>query len=148
MEYDDYVLPIIGDEVNRIDGSHFHPIMRAVDDAFDKGIVASCEARLAYVYERKGFASIDVIPGNRNPSYGSSSDDVIVQISVRIDGERLNRGHGLAMTDEINAILVDDRNAQLEKLKEDAQKAKDAALAAQKNYEDRVAAIEALGGSV
>lgn len=42
------------------------------------------EVKIAHVYDRKGYLNADTFGGQRNPSYSSSSDDIIVQVSVRV----------------------------------------------------------------
>lgn len=37
-----------------------------------------------HVYERKGYLSADSLGGPRNSSYGSNSDDVLLQVTIRV----------------------------------------------------------------
>ena len=37
--------------------------------------------RAAYVYDRKGFPSFDALGEGRNKSYGSNSDDIVIQVT-------------------------------------------------------------------
>lgn len=41
--------------------------------------------RVAHAYDRKGYETFDSFYGPQNPSYRSSSDDIIVQVSMRIE---------------------------------------------------------------
>lgn len=38
-----------------------------------------------HAYNRKGYLSLDPLGGSRNPHYSSRTDDVILQITVRVD---------------------------------------------------------------
>lgn len=45
----------------------------------------------AHAYERKGYLAVDAIGGHRNPSYSSRTDDVLLQITVRVDYDRAQK---------------------------------------------------------
>lgn len=59
----------------------------------------------AHAYERKGYISLDAIGGHRNPSYSSPTDDVILQVTVRVNYDRAR---------EIVAAVGEERSAREE----------------------------------
>lgn len=59
----------------------------------------------AHTYERKGYISADTLGGHRNPSYGSRTDDVLLQLTVRVNYDRAR---------EIVAAVGEERSAREE----------------------------------
>lgn len=62
---------------------------KAVDEAYQGGDIIAEEARVAYIYDRKGYMNFDPVD-RRNKSYGSDGDDLIIQITVRVAGSNLS----------------------------------------------------------
>lgn len=79
----DYIKPL-PDEL-------FQKGYEAIKDALENsgGVLAS-EIKVAYAYERKGELSLDQFGGKRNVSYASDSDDIILQLTVRIDSPNVH----------------------------------------------------------
>jgi len=57
----------------------------ALNAAVEADLVRGFDARMATVYNRKGFMSYDEVGGTKNPSYSSETDDLIIQVTVRVD---------------------------------------------------------------
>ena len=55
------------------------------------------EARAYYVYDRKGYMNFDAVGGPRNLSYGRKSDDMILQLTVRVQ-------HHVDAPDEVSEL--------------------------------------------
>lgn len=47
------------------------------------------DVRAGFIYERKDATSVDYLGGPRNSSYGHASDDVLLQVTVRVPGSRV-----------------------------------------------------------
>lgn len=59
-------------------------------EAYEGDFEVAKEARVAYIYDRKGSMAFDPVD-KRNASYGSKEDDLIIQLTLRIDGNLLVR---------------------------------------------------------
>lgn len=80
-EYDNLPDSIYADPVpDELFSDVFAIITEAIQD--DHAIVA--EAKAVHVYDRKGYLESDEFGGKRNPSYSSSTDDVVLQVTVRV----------------------------------------------------------------
>jgi hypothetical protein len=47
--------------------------------------VIAREVKIGHAYDRKGYLEVDTFGGHRNPSYGSTDDDLILQVSLRVE---------------------------------------------------------------
>lgn len=70
--------------VDALDPDLMQDVEAIIRMAKEKGYVIAEEAKIAYVYDRKGYLTTDDFTGPRNASYGCADDDLIVQITVRI----------------------------------------------------------------
>lgn len=57
-------------------------IIALVNEAIERGNPLALTG--GFVYERKGYFSVDSLHGKRNTSYGSKTDDVVLQLTVRL----------------------------------------------------------------
>jgi hypothetical protein len=76
------------------------------------------DVRAAYLYDRKGYVSMDTIDGPRNTAYGSLTDDVVISVTVRLSARELN---------ELDPCLLADATAAYD---ERVEQQKTAAIAA------------------
>ena len=84
-----------------------------------------------HVYDRKGNFSVDELGGQRNNSYGSDGDEIVLQITVRVSASEASELIDLAAT------AIEDRAAA-------ALEAERQALAAQRrNLDAQIAELEA-----
>lgn len=81
-EYDN--LPDNFEMIGPMPDDLFPEIMRMFKAAQNNGIEVAREAKIAYVYDRKGYLTMDEFGGHRNTAYGSSDDDVVIQLTLRI----------------------------------------------------------------
>lgn len=83
MEYDYYNLP---DEVKveAVPEELFEDAQAALREALTLGVAKVQEIKVAHVYDRHGQMTLDKFGGDRNASYGRDSDDVIIQLTVRV----------------------------------------------------------------
>jgi predicted ribosome quality control (RQC) complex YloA/Tae2 family protein len=57
-------------------------------DAFTQALASDAleakEIKIAYVYDRKGYINVDAFAGKRKTGYSSESDDVVIQVTLRV----------------------------------------------------------------
>jgi hypothetical protein len=63
--------------------------------ALESGLALATEAKAVHVYDRKGYMNADSFIGHQNPSYRSNTDDVILQLTIRIPSPNTIRGEDL-----------------------------------------------------
>lgn len=81
----------------------FNQAHAAFTQALDSGEILAQEARAAYAYERKGFLNHDGFGGHQNASYSSDTDDIILQLTIRIPNPKTIRGEALDKTAALEA---------------------------------------------
>lgn len=116
-----------------LDGDYHQPLdLSAEDLATITSMIATgpIAVRAAHVYDRKGFfAEDDFTQATRNPSYGSTTDDIVVQVTMVVRHEpRDPQGPYAQMT----AIYERVQTAKAEADLRAAEEAHEAALAAKK----------------
>ena len=90
----------------------FDEAFSAFSDAVFSGRCVAREVKAAYVYGRKGFMEADAFGGKRSASYTSTSDDVVLQVTVRIQhprGEDLLRKAAVLETVLVERRIVAER---------------------------------------
>jgi hypothetical protein len=95
--------------------------VRLLRSARESGLLMAQEVKIAHLYDRKGYAEMDTFAGPRNASYGSDNDDVVIQVTVRIQNpqmfsglqslkniiqERNNEAARKQLESEINALKI------------------------------------------
>ncbi len=76
-----------------------------------------------YIYDRKGFAAVDVFGQPRNPRYSSATDDLVLSLSIRFDRR--------AAVDQVKAAQVKANELAKAELDEKIKAAAEEARAAQ-----------------
>jgi hypothetical protein len=96
----------------------FTEALMVLGEAIARDRVYAQEAKLAHVYDRKGFMYADTFGGDRNRSYGTDGD-VVLQITVRVP-------RSAAGLDELHRAVKGKRNearrAELEEALADAER--------------------------
>lgn len=73
---------------------------RALIQALDSDLIIATEAKAVHVYDRNGYMEADAFGGHQNPSYRGETDDVVLQLTVRVPHPK---SYGVA--DKLNAIV-------------------------------------------
>lgn len=55
-----------------------------IDVALDHHAVTGAEVSAGYLYDRKGYPTVDLFGAPRNTRYGSNADEIVVSVTVRI----------------------------------------------------------------
>lgn len=87
-------------------------ITALVADAAERGLPVGFAG--GHFYDRKGYFSVDELGGQRSSSYGRSSDEVALQITVRVspkDAEEITALAATAIEDRTQATLEAERLA-------------------------------------
>jgi hypothetical protein len=120
----------------------FPAALEAITEALESDYALGVEARAVHVYDRKGYMNDDSFIGHQNPAYRSTTDDVVLQLTVRIPNPKTVRG-GLEATARLEELAEEyDRraeearlNAELAQAEADAQKAETTAREAREKLE-------------
>ena len=104
--------------------------------ALDSELVKAMEIKAVHVFNRKGYMDANSFVGRQNPSYRSDSNDVILQMTIRIPNPK--REESLSEVAELevsaNEYTVRAEKARLEaelaKAEQEAAKAEETARAA------------------
>ena len=83
----DYEYDNLPDELEFIEAlpdAMFADAQAAFNQAMTSGEVLAQRAKIAYAYDRKGYLTTDTFGGDRRPSYTSSDDDLIIQLTIRV----------------------------------------------------------------
>lgn len=117
MTYFDYDnIPDNFEMVSAMPDDFFSDIQRMFKAAQNAGLVKAQETKIARVYDRKGYMTMDGLGEPRNTAYGSSSDDVVVQLTIRIQVPH----SGFAPLQNIENILLEQKaNAEKARLLEE-----------------------------
>ena len=89
--YDYDNLPEDMDMVGAVPAGLFPDALEAFNEAFGSGEVKAVEAKAAYAYERHGSLTLDTVGGHRNKSYGSNTDDIVIQLTMRVSNPKYLR---------------------------------------------------------
>lgn len=98
----------------------FDEVLAAFHEALESGLALTTEAKAVHVYDRKGYMEADSFIGHQNPAYRSKTDDVVLQLTIRIPNPQTVRG------DDLNAVTALEKSAD-----EYAQRAEKARLEAE-----------------
>jgi hypothetical protein len=144
-EYDYHNLPEELD-VKPVDEEMNAEVLEVIQEAIAAGHVRAHEAKAAYVFRRGEEMSFDTLGKPRNKSYGDSSDDIVLQVTVRIGGERYVRNElpGLVALEEgLTARHEAAEQAKLEAEIAEAEQAEAAAKAKAEQAAERLAQLKA-----
>jgi hypothetical protein len=130
-------------EAEALPAEMFEAAQNAFIQATTSGLALKVEAKAVHVYDRKGYLNADSFIGHQNPAYRSATDDVIIQLTVRIPNPKTIRGEDLSHTTALEdfATEYDQRaekarlEAELAKAEQDAAKAETAAREAREKLE-------------
>lgn len=92
--------------------------VRLIKSARESGLLMAQEVKIAHLYDRKGYATMDTFGGQRNVSYSSDNDDVVIQVTVRIQNPQMFAG-----LQSLGNILIE-RKAEAARLAKEAEKAR------------------------
>lgn len=96
----------------------FADVQAAFTQAMESGLAVATEAKAVHVYDRKGYLNADSFIGHQNPSYRSETDDVILQMTIRIPNPKTIRGESLsaitALEDRTANYTLEAERARLE----------------------------------
>src|SRR5215217_1800182 len=81
-EYDN--IPDSFETISAMPADLFSEVQRTFKAAQDSGLLMAKEAKIAHVYDRKGYLTTDELGGPRNAAYGSKTDDIVIQLTIRI----------------------------------------------------------------
>lgn len=130
-------------EVEALPEEMFDDVQTAFIQAMSSGLALTMEAKAAHAYERKEVLETDSFIGHQNPAYRSETDDVILQMTIRIPNPKTIRGESLSATttleERATAYDLAAKRARLEaeiaKAEADATKAETAAREARAKLE-------------
>lgn len=135
--YDDNNLPENMEMVQAVPNGLFPDACEAFNEAMGSGEVEAFEAKVAYAYDRKGYISLDSVGGPRNKSYGSDTDDIVIQLTLRVRNPKRLRTTIPALETFESKVIETNRQAEIAKLEaevelEDARAREAAAVAKEK----------------
>lgn len=87
MDYEYNGIPESG--IPKLPEVSFEQALAAVKGILDANDFDSIEVTAGFVYDRKGYFSIDPLAGPRNRSYGSERDDVVLQLTMRVQRSKV-----------------------------------------------------------
>jgi hypothetical protein len=140
-EYDN--LP---DELNidALPETMFDEAHAAFTQALESGLLEAKEVKVAYVYDRKGYLTADAFGGQRNAAYGSETDDVVIQMTIRVPNPN-NRQAELSKLAALEKTIVEQNlNAERAKLEAEIAAAEQAAQEAQAAAKKKREQLDAL----
>jgi predicted ribosome quality control (RQC) complex YloA/Tae2 family protein len=121
--YEYYNLP---DELNvePLPEELFEDGLNAFTQALESTVLKAQEIKVAYVYDRNEWLTADTFGGKRNTSYSSGSDDVIIQVTLRVPNPA--RREELSNLNALETTLIEyNLNAEQERLKAEIAKAEE-----------------------
>lgn len=95
-------------------------VRAAINEVLEYGITSASEVKAAYVYKRKGQMGFTKFGEQGNPHYASESDDIIMQLTVRVPNPKNVGRYGhemkklIEMEEQINAESLEVERARLE----------------------------------
>lgn len=101
--YEDNNLPEELSQQTILPAELFNQAHSAFTQALDSGEILAQEARAAYAYERKGSLNHDGFGDHRNASYSSDTNDIILQLTIRIPNPKTIPGEALDQTAALEA---------------------------------------------
>lgn len=121
----------------------FDEVLLALNEALKSGEALAVEAKAVHVYDRKGYLNADSFIGHQNPSYRSKTDDIILQVTVRVPNPLTRRGENLkavtALEESANEYAQRAEKARLEaelaQAEQEAAQAEETARAAREKLE-------------
>lgn len=113
----------------------FQEAYAAFTQALEADTFEAMEIKAAYVYDRKGYLDADTFGGKRN-AYGSTNDDVVLQLTIRIpnpsDRKELDKVANLEQTIVERNLNAERARLEAEIVAEEAAAEKAQATAKQK----------------
>lgn len=88
-------------EAEAMPAEMFVNVQAAFMQALESGQVLNSEAKAVHVYNRKGYLEADSFVGPQNPSYRHETDDVILQMTIRIPNPKTVFGKSMG---EVTAL--------------------------------------------
>jgi len=118
----------------------------ALNAAVEADMVLGFDARMATVYNRKGYMSYDEVGGTKNPSYSSETDDLIIQVTVRVDYSDFKHIDSfLARVNDYKQEAAAEKVAELERLLAVQEEAEKKAKLVADNTRDALAKLKGEG---
>ena len=123
----------------------FDNTLAAFNQALESGLALNAEAKAVHVYDRKGYMNADSFIGHQNPAYRSQTDDVILQLTIRIPNPKTIRGESLSKTAALEDLAADyDMRIEKARLEAELEQAEQAAAAAEATAREKREKLEAL----
>jgi hypothetical protein len=123
----------------------FDAAQTAFVQAMGSGLALKMEAKAVHAYERKGYLDVDSFIGHQNPAYRSETDDVILQLTIRIPNPKTIRGEALSHITALEDIAIDyDQRAERARLQAKLEQAEAQAAQAEAAAREAREKLEAL----
>lgn len=123
----------------------FADAQNAFIQASNSGLAVALEAKAFHAFDRKGYLDTNSFVGFQNPSYRSNTDDVILQLTIRIPNPATIRGESLSDVSALEGKAAEYRvKAQREKLEAELAQAESVAAKAEETARAAREKLEAL----
>lgn len=123
----------------------FEDALAAFVQAMSSGLALKMEAKATHAYDRKGYMENDSFIGHQNPAYRSETDDVILQLTLRIPNPKTIRGESLSATSALEErAIAYDRAAEQARLEAELAQAEREAEQAEATAREKRAKLDAL----
>lgn len=111
--------------------------------AIESGLAKATEIKAVHVFNRKGYMDANSFVGRQNPSYRSDSDDVILQMTIRIPNPKREKTlSGVAALEDRATEYT--KEAERKRLEAELAKAEADATQAETTAREARAKLEAL----
>jgi hypothetical protein len=141
-EYDNLPDEITADALPK---EMFADAQAAFAQALESGLALNVEAKATHAYDRKGYLNTDSFIGHQNPAYRSETDDVIIQLTIRIPNPKTIRGESLSAVTALEDIATDyDQKAERARLEAELAQAEREAAQAEATAREKREKLEAL----
>lgn len=132
-------------EAEALPAEMFGAAQLAFVEAMSSGLAMAMEAKAVHAYDRKGYLEVDSFIGHQNPAYRSETDDVILQLTIRIPNPKTIRGESLSHTTALEDAATEyDQRAERARLQAQLEQAEKVAEQAEATAREAREKLEAL----
>lgn len=132
-------------EAEALPAEMFEMAQNAFVQATTSGLALAMEAKAVHVYDRKGYMNADSFIGHQNPAYRSETDDVILQLTIRIPNPKTIRGEDLNAITALEDYATEyDQRAEKARLEAELEQAEKVAAQAEATAREAREKLEAL----
>jgi hypothetical protein len=137
---DEMTVDALGDEL-------FFTGLAALASAAGSGHTFAKEIKIAHVYNRKGYMALDTFGGHRNTAYSSVDDDIVLQVTVRVQHPSQVDGALDSLQRLENLVRAQNEEAERIRMEAELVQADEEMLKAAANAREKRAQLEKLRGA-